>query len=83
MLYLPHEPKRNSMSMTDKILVDVLALNPSEKIELIDKILASLHPINKGVDAVWKDEADERLAAFNEGRVPTVDENDVLQKYGQ
>jgi len=70
------------MSMTDKILVDVLALNSSEKIQLIDKILTSLHPINKGVDAVWGDEAEERLAAFSEGRVPTIDERDALQKYG-
>ena len=69
--------------MTDKILVDVLALNSNEKIQLVDKILASLHPINKGVDAVWGDEAEERLVAFNEGRVPTTDEKDVFKKYSK
>lgn len=68
--------------MTDKILVDILALNSHEKVQLIDKILASLHPVNKGVDAVWEEEAKERLVAFDEGRVPTVDEKDVLLKYG-
>jgi putative addiction module component (TIGR02574 family) len=70
------------MSMTDKILVDVLALNSHEKIQLVEKILSSLHPTNKGVAAVWEEEAEERLVAFSEGRVPTVDVQDVLQKYG-
>jgi len=71
------------MSTTDNILVDVLALNTTDKLQLIDQILASLHPVNKGVDAVWEDEAEERLSAFDEGRVPSLDEKDVFEKYSK
>lgn len=69
------------MSQIDKILVDVLALNTSDKVQVMDKILTSLQPINKGVDALWAKEAEERIIAYKEERVPTVEIEDVFQKY--
>ena len=69
--------------MTDILLADVLALNPNDKVQLVDKILTSLQPINKGVDALWEDEAEERVTAYEEGRVPTVETADVFKKYSK
>lgn len=69
------------MSQIDTILIDILALAPQDRLQLVDKILASLHPKNSGVDRLWETESQERITALNEGRVPTVDENDLFEKY--
>ena len=69
------------MSMTDKILVDVLALNSHEKIQLVEQVLASLNPSNKGVDATWAEEAEERVTAHAQGHVSAIDAQDVFAKY--
>ena len=67
----------------DKILVDVLTLKKEEKLHLVEQILTSLHPVNKGVDAAWAKEADERVAAFNAGNVHEVEAQDVFEKYNK
>jgi len=71
------------MSEIDKILVDVLAFNPTDKLQLVDKILASLQPTNNGVETLWGNESEERITAYNEGRVSSIDEDEVLKKYSQ
>ena len=67
--------------MTDKILVDVLALNSTDKFQLVDKILTSLNPVNKGVEATWEEEAEERVTAYSHGHVSIIDAQEVLAKY--
>ena len=69
------------MLQTDKILVDILTLKAEEKLQLVEKILTSLHPVNKGVDAAWAHEAEERVTAFNDGNVHTINEKDIFEKY--
>lgn len=69
------------MTTIDEIFLDILPLNHTDKLQLIDKILASLYPENKGVEMIWKDEAEERVTAYGQGRVPAIDEQDVLKKY--
>lgn len=71
------------MSGVDKIFSEVSLLNPTEKLLLVDKILTSLHPANHGAEAIWNEEAEERITAYRQGRVPAVDEHDVLKKYGK
>jgi len=67
----------------EKVFVDIASLNSENKLELVDKILASIYPTNKGVEAVWQEEAEERITAYSEGRVSTIDEQDILQKYSK
>jgi len=71
------------MSIIDKIFSETSFLNDKEKLQLVDKILISLNPVNNGVDAVWEEEAEERIAAYSEGRVSTIDEQNVLKKYSK
>ena len=71
------------MSVIDKIFSETSFLNDKEKLQLVDKILISLNPVNNGVDAVWEEEAEERIAAYSEGRVSTIDEQNVLKKYSK
>ena len=69
------------MSTIDKIFAEVSFLNSTEKLQLIDKILASLHPTNIGVETIWGNEAEERITAYNKEHVAAVDEHDVFTKY--
>ena len=71
------------MSLIEKIFSEVSPLNSTEKLQLVDKILISLNPINTGVDKVWEEEAEERITAYSEGRVSTIDEQNVLKKYSK
>ena len=71
------------MSIIDKIFSEVSSLNSTEKLQLVDKILLSLNPTNNGVDKVWEEEAEERITAYGEGRVSTIDEQNVLKKYSK
>lgn len=71
------------MSGVDKIFSEVLLLNPAEKLLLVDKILTSLNPANNGTEAIWNEEAEERITAHSQGRVPAVDEKDALKKYSK
>ena len=69
------------MSAVDGVLSKVLALESSEKLQLIDKVLSSFYPTNKGVDKEWENEAEERINSHAQGSLPTLDEVDVLSKY--
>lgn len=69
------------MSMINNILSDVSSLTSSEKLQLVDKILASIQPTNIGVETIWGNEAEERISAYNKGHVSAVDEKDVFTEY--
>jgi hypothetical protein len=71
------------MSAIDKIFSEVSLLNSTEKLQLVDKILTSLQPTNHGVETIWAEEAEERIEAYGQGRVPAIDEQDVLKKYSK
>jgi len=75
------QKKRMFMLHIDKILANVLALKKEEKLHLVEHILTSLHPVNKGVDTVWAEEAEERVKAFEAGNVHEVNLQDTFAKY--
>lgn len=69
------------MIAVDKILSDISTLTSTEKLQLVDKILTSLHPINKGVDINWGKEAEKRIEAHDDEQIVAIKENEVLEKY--
>jgi len=69
------------VSKIDAILSDICSLSADEKLQLIDKILISLHPVNRGVETTNLKEAEERMEAYDKGLLDTVDEKDVFSKY--
>lgn len=69
------------MSSIDKILSEALALTSSEKLQLIDALLDSVYPTNEGVDKVWNDESEERLVTYQNGNLPSIDEETTFIKY--
>lgn len=70
-----------AMSKINEILSGVTSLNANEKLQLIDKVLASIYPSNKGVDKEWENESEERIRSYEKGLLPTLDESAVLEKY--
>jgi putative addiction module component (TIGR02574 family) len=49
-----------------------------ERLELVERVLASVAPSRPAIDAAWAAEAAERMAAYDRGEVETFDADDVL-----
>jgi putative addiction module component (TIGR02574 family) len=69
------------MATTDKIMREALTLSPSEKTQLIDKLIASLDKADKEIDELWAREAEDRIDAYNKGELKAVSLEKVLGKY--
>jgi putative addiction module component (TIGR02574 family) len=69
------------MAAANEILKDALNLRPSEKAELIDKLLSSLDNPDKELDELWAREAEDRIEAYDKGKIKVLTLNEVLEKY--
>ena len=69
------------MTTTDNIFKEALTLRPSEKAQLIDKLIYSLDKSDKEIDELWAKEAESRIDAFDQGKLKAVSLEKVLQKY--
>ena len=69
------------MADTENILREALALSSKEKAELIDKLLSSLDKPNQENEALWAKETEERIDAYNQGKIRSVSLEKVLEKY--
>ena len=58
-----------------------LALRPTERIELIEKLTQSLDKPDKTIETVWAKEAEKRYQALSEGKVNTVPLDDLIKRY--
>jgi putative addiction module component (TIGR02574 family) len=70
------------MSETQKeLLHDVMSLSPLERAQIVDEIMLSLDQPDEKIDALWKEEIESRISAYEKGDLKTVSLNDVLSKY--
>ncbi len=69
------------MNNQDKILKEALNLSAKEKAELIDKLLSSLDEPDKRIDDLWAKEVEDRIDAYDQGKIRSVTLNEVLAKY--
>jgi putative addiction module component (TIGR02574 family) len=60
------------MAIQDNILKEALTLKPSEKAQLIEKLIASLDKSDKEIDALWAKEAEDRINAYDLGKIKAV-----------
>ena len=58
-------------------------LAPEERIQLVERILNSLDQPDAALDALWANEASDRLAADRRGEIKAVGLSDVIAKYQQ
>ena len=69
------------MATTDSIFKEALTLSPSGKAQLIDKLISSLDKPDKEIDELWAKEAEDRIAAYDQGKIKAISLEKVLQKY--
>lgn len=61
------------ISMVESLPVDI-------KTTLVEKILNSLHPSQKEIDALWAKEAEKRVKEIKTGRVKNIPGEDVFKE---
>lgn len=64
--------------MHNELINQILALTPSDRLQVIDLIYNSLDKADPELDHVWADEAQRRLKAIENGRTELVSAEDVL-----
>ncbi len=65
---------------TNRLLSEVESLPLDLKTKLIEKLLASLNPVEKNVDKLWKEEIDIRVKSIELGDVELISGESVFQK---
>jgi len=65
---------------TNQLLSEVDSLPLDLKTKLIDKLLSSLNPTQKNVEALWEKEIDLRVSDIETDTVALIDGNVVFQK---
>ena len=78
------------MTATDNILKATLTFRPSEKAQLIDKLISTLNQPDKKIDELWAKVAEDRIDAYDQGKphgcirwgkLKVVSLEKILQKY--
>ena len=69
------------MSKTTDILKEAISLPPSERAFLVDKLLNSLDERNGEIDSLWAREAENRIDAYEKGKIKSVTLQKILEKY--
>ena len=69
------------MATADRIFKEASSLSPSEKAQLIDKLISTLDTSDKEIDELWAKEAEDRIDAYDQGKIKTISLEKVLQKY--
>jgi len=64
-----------------QILKEVLELSSIERANLADQILSSLDQPDEQIDSLWRKEADDRIAAYQAGKIRSIKLDEVLSKY--
>ena len=60
------------LATVQQVLQDALALPPGDRGVLIDELISSLNRVEPAIDALWVQEAESRLAAFEAGKMKAV-----------
>ena len=65
-------------TVTQELASQAAKLPPSDRLQLVETILATLDKPDPDISAAWAAEAEDRLAAFRRGELMAVDENEVF-----
>lgn len=69
------------MAMKTKELISMVESLPVDiKTTLVEKILNSLHPSQKEIDALWAKEAEKRVKEIKTGKVKTITGDKVFKE---
>lgn len=68
--------------VAEELTSQVAKLPPSERLQLVESILATLDKPDPEISAAWGKEAEDRLAAYRRGEIAAVGEADVFGDLG-
>jgi len=63
------------------IMNQALELSASERSDLVEKLLTSLDEPDSAIDAIWAQEANARVEAFEKGELESKSAEEVFSKY--
>lgn len=66
---------------SQEILKEALTLPFKERATLVDDLLASLDQPDEEIDSLWRKEVNDRVAAYQAGKMKAVTLDEVLSKY--
>jgi len=67
------------IALTEKVYNEILELPSNEKVELADKLLLNLTPIDSSVDKAWLHESERRLKEYRAGKVEAIPGDQVFK----
>jgi len=70
-------------TIAKQILEKALILSAAERADLVESLLASLDQPDARIDELWAEEAEDRLAAFETGRMKAYPVDQVFQEFGE
>ena len=66
---------------TQQVLEKAVRLPPVERAELVEQILSSFdYPSRDEIDALWIREAEDRIDAYNQGKIKAIPASQVFEK---
>lgn len=68
---------------TQQILKEALELPTIERASLADHLLSSLDQPDEHIDTLWREEVEDRISAYQSGKIRTVSLKEVLSKYSK
>jgi len=65
---------------TQDLFDEAVSLPIEIRAQLVDKLLRSLHPIQKEIDELWAAEAEKRVEEIRSGKVKTINGDEVFRR---
>ncbi|WP_323016278.1 addiction module protein [Castellaniella sp.] len=70
-------------TLVKSILKDALRLSPNDRAALVESLIGSLDQPDPSVDALWVQEAQDRIAAYHSGELTAIDAKTAFSDLGQ
>jgi putative addiction module component (TIGR02574 family) len=68
-------------NLAERLIEEALMLPLKERAELADKLLQSLNiPTQSEVDQMWKEEAEKRVAEYDEKKIESLNGENVIKE---
>jgi putative addiction module component (TIGR02574 family) len=68
-------------AQTQQVLEKAIHLPPVERAELVEQILSSFdRPSREEIDALWAIEAEDRIKAYDQGKIKAIPASQVFEK---
>ena len=66
---------------TQQVLEKAIHLPPVERAELVEQILSSFdRPSRDEIDALWSKEAEDRIDAYDQGKIKAIPASEVFER---